>query len=466
MPVTVALPTRAWNPGFPRAFASIASQTYGDLDILVVLNGVAPGDRARILDVVRTDRRARILELPSCGLAAALNIAFEAAHHELVARMDDDDESLPTRIGDQVAFMARNPRVAALGGAWEVIEPDGHPRCTVRPATHPAELRWRLLLGNGLAHGSMMLRRSAARWFGGYDTRLDKAQDYDLWLRIARVPGAIAALPNVIYRHFLRDGAGGWCTSESQARVTAGLMLREWGGLCRMAGNPAGVPWVEAGLARMLVSPRGEGRSGLDGALRAAGPTPEGLMAWLWGAWMSPPGERAAAEVCRRARVREVGARLRRKGVREVWLWGAGEHTRRMLAHADDLGLPIAGVVDDGRAGEEAFGFRVLRPEDLVPGAAPLPEPVLVSEPALTPESALAHRNELRPAGPATHAGCGTHRSAPDAPRGGGIEEVRGEVTVLISSDAHEEAIWARSAPLRARGVRVVRMYGEEEARE
>lgn len=87
-------------------------------------------------------------------------------------------------------------------------------------------------------------------------------------------------------------------------------------------------------------------------------------------------------------------------------MWGAGEHTRRLLEHPEDLGIPVAGVVDDARAGEEALGFRVVAPERLL-------------------------------------------AQAPG-------------VAVLISSDAHEGAIWARSEPLRARGVRVVRMYAEE----
>lgn len=406
MPATVALPTHAWNPGFSRAFASITRQHYGDLDILVLLDGVSPADRTSILDTVRVDARVRVIELPRCGLAATLNVALEAARHELIARMDDDDESLPTRIGDQAAFMSRNPQVAALGAAWEVIERDGRQRCTVRPPTHPGDLRWKLLLGNCLAHGSMMLRRSAIRWFGGYDPRLDKAQDYDLWFRISRVPGALAALPQVLYRHFLRDATEAWCTSEEQARITARLMLRAWRDLASPCGAEPPRHELEAALVSVLTSPKGKERGEIERSMRAHGPSFEGLVAWLWSGWLTPPGEKKAAEVCRRARVREVGAALRREGVGELWLWGAGEHTRRLLEHPEDLGVPVVGVLDDARAGEEAFGLRVVAPERL-----------------------LAH--------------------APGA-------------AVLISSDAHEEAIWARSEPLRARGVRVVRMYAEE----
>lgn len=52
-----------------------------------------------------------------------------------------------------------------------------------------------------------------------------------------------------------------------------------------------------------------------------------------------------------------------------VWLWGAGEHTRRLLARCRELPLPVLGLIDDACAGEMRLGFRVRRPEDLPFGA-------------------------------------------------------------------------------------------------
>jgi hypothetical protein len=131
-------------------------------------------------------------------------------------------------------------------------------------------------------------------------------------------------------------------------------------------------------------------------------PALETLLAWLWSQWNSPPGPREAMEVARRARVREVGARIRTLGAERLWLWGAGDHTRRVLEHPEDLGMPVAGLVDDAP----------------VAGAAP--------HPVVAPGTLAA----------------GEH--------------------ALISSDWHEGEIWRSSAPHRARGVRVHRLYADE----
>jgi hypothetical protein len=105
-------------------------------------------------------------------------------------------------------------------------------------------------------------------------------------------------------------------------------------------------------------------------------------------------------ERARLARLREVGGALLNEGVERLWLWGAGAHTAWVLDHAPELGVPIAGVVDDALAGRHRHGFRVGEPDEL-PGGA--------------------------------HA--------------------------LISTDRHEREIWERAAPLRERGVRVWRLY-------
>lgn len=111
-------------------------------------------------------------------------------------------------------------------------------------------------------------------------------------------------------------------------------------------------------------------------------------------------------DVCKRARVREVGARLRAMGVREVILWGAGAHSAFVLEHAHDLGVPVVGLVDDALAGRDRLGFRVGAPDGVAPGRH-----------------------------------------------------------VLLSSDAHEDALWERSAGARARGVIVHRFYADQPAR-
>ncbi|MFN0134066.1 MAG: glycosyltransferase [Phycisphaerales bacterium] len=402
MSVSVALPVRHAADTLRRALDCLSTQTLADHEVLLVLNG----SDAPTADIARarasTDHRIRILQLAEPSLPAALNLALHESRHDLVARMDADDTCAPDRLARQAEFMRAHPSVAALGSAWELADEAGRVTAVVRPPTDPRRLRWRLLLGNLLAHGSMMLRRDAILGIGGYDIMCARAQDFDLWVRLVRAHG-VACLPDTLYTHFSRQSRDSSASTADQAEVVAPIMARAWAAL------PA-APDARALTALMAgVLTRESELETIERHLDEHGPTREGLMAWLWAQWTRPALPRRAAEACRLSRVREIGRELRAAGVRAIWVWGAGEHTRWLLAHADALGVPVAGVVDD---------------------AAGAPVGV---KPAMTEMQGHAVRSP-------TVLRAGEH--------------------VLISSDWHEEAIWDRSAAARGRGVMVWRLYG------
>jgi hypothetical protein len=396
--VTVVLPVFRADDCFPAAFRCVAAQTLRDIDIVIVLNGADAATARMVRGLASGEPRARVIEIPEANLAGALNVGLEAARSDLVARMDGDDLCPPARLEIQVARMRSEPSLGALGCAWEIVTPDLRVLSTVWPPTRSDEAGWRLLLGNPFAHGSMMLRRGAVLGAGGYDAACTRAQDYELWLRLSRTAG-VAAVPEVLYQHRTRlplDHSG---STPEQATIAAGAMLGAWNGL--PPGDP-GVVLPALGAALERGARPGEGLGALEEELTRR-PTRDALLSWLYAQWANPPAPRRAIEACRRSRAREVGAALRGDGVAEVWLWGAGDHTRWLLDHQSDLGVAVSGIVDSARAGEVRFGFTVQSPATL-----------------------------------------------------------RGGQTVLLSSDWHEDAMWEASAAHRARGVRVVRFYAAD----
>lgn len=390
---TVALPVSVDHGTLHRAFACVADQTLREIEILLVLNGsdAATTDLAHEL---AADERVRVLELPEANLAAALNLAIEQANSPLLARMDADDTCPAHRLAVQTAHMEHHPELAGLGCAWELADETGRVIEVHRPPTSPARLRWRLLLGNVLAHGSMMLRIDAIRAMGGYDERLDRAQDYDLWLRLK--DKGLACLPDVLYRHHTRRPDDPWRSSRAQADVVAPRLLDAWRNL--EPGHDHTLTQAIASLVARQGSPAAV--RDIEHSLDEHGPSREKLMAWLWASWMTPPGPRDAYDVARLARVREVGRAIKETGAAQLRLWGAGEHTRWLLEHRHHLGVEIVGIVDDHPPAQSPFKLPITTPDHLQPGDC-----------------------------------------------------------VLISSDWHEPEIWASSAPHRARGVNVWRLY-------
>lgn len=404
--ITAILPVGpAFDPAQVRtALACLAGQTLAPDTIIVVANGLDPGEHAS-LDAV-LDGAAPLgvpldpVRLPRPGLAAALNHAIARASTELVARMDADDWCPAHRLDRQAGLMRADPTLAAVGSAWEVVGPDGSLRAVVRPPTDPARLAWTLLLGNTLAHGSMLLRRSALIEVGGYDQTLDRAQDYDLWLRLIRSGHRLGAAGDVLYRHVERADRGVACSSDAQAQAAAAAMLRAWAALPGATSRETDA--IRADLAAAMRTDGGGGVAARLEQMLDAGPTREALLALLWARDRYPAQHRRAAEVCRLSRLREVAARIRDAGPRGVWIWGAGQHTRWLTDHAGALGLPILGIVDDHLAGAARHGHDVLAPDRIPPG---------------------------------DHA--------------------------LLSSDYHEDRLWESSLPHQRRGVIVWRLYAD-----
>jgi len=359
--LSVLLPVHGEAPHLASAIDSVLDQTHGAFELLVLLNGVEPAGGARRVaaDAAARDPRIRLVELLQTNLSCALNAGLKAASHPLVARMDADDLSHPDRFGAQLAYLRDNPGVVGVGTAYERIDGRGEPLSTVHPPCDPHEIRWRLLLGNTFAHGSMMLRRDAVLSAGGYDASCRRAQDYELWTRLVRTQ-RLANLPGVYYRYRTRPEAVR--PDAEQAQTVARVMLREWSLLTR---SEAGEQIAPALATLLSGGPDGRGAMASIGAALGTQPTVEALLAHLVGTQAAEGQRPEVIEAGRLSRLREISTKLRWYGVPCIWLWGAGRHTEWVLAHESEIDQSILGVVDDRRAGEKLGFITVRRPEEL-----------------------------------------------------------------------------------------------------
>ena len=103
--VSVVIPTRNRPQLLLRAVKCALSQTYGQIDVIVVIDG--PDNVS--LEVLSTlsDSRLRRLELPaSRGANGARNAGVDAARGEWIALLDDDDEWSADKLEQQVTELA------------------------------------------------------------------------------------------------------------------------------------------------------------------------------------------------------------------------------------------------------------------------------------------------------------------------------------------------------------------------
>lgn len=207
MSVSVLLPVYNGAVTLPQAMESILRQAHDDFELLVIDDASTDESVVIIREYARRDSRVTaVMHERNAGLANTLNEGLRRARHELVARMDQDDESLPQRLGAQKKFLDAHPRVAAAGSWVLHMGTRAEFDRLVRVPTEHNEIAATLSRENCLYHPSVMLRRSAVLEAGGYRGEFKNAEDYDLWLRLVRTHQlANVAEPLLRYR-FSIDG--------------------------------------------------------------------------------------------------------------------------------------------------------------------------------------------------------------------------------------------------------------------
>jgi hypothetical protein len=118
--------------------------------------------------------------------------------------MDADDVAEPERLARQVAFLDVHPEVGVLGTAWRELGPGGEVVEVPPPPGNDARIRALLPRRNPIAHPTVMLRRAVGDAVGWYDPRLPVAQDWDLWIRLARVTRFANLAEPLLRRRFSR----------------------------------------------------------------------------------------------------------------------------------------------------------------------------------------------------------------------------------------------------------------------
>jgi len=98
---------------------SILSQTYSNLEIIVINDGSTDGCLDTIADL--KDPRIRVIVQENCGKAVALNRALQELSGTFYAIQDADDISYPQRIERQVDCMLENSKLAAVFTGHDII---------------------------------------------------------------------------------------------------------------------------------------------------------------------------------------------------------------------------------------------------------------------------------------------------------------------------------------------------------
>ena len=191
---------------------SVLAQTFRDFELIVVDDGSTDNTCAVLKPYADAGQLTYIYQ-DNAERAVARNTGLRHATGEYLAFVDADDVWMPHKLQQQVDVLDAHPNVAIVYGAARYIDPQGQPvlyqgRAVDEETSTELLIQdhsRRLVEGNTLCGGGscVLTRRGWVNQLGGFDTTLSYPEDWDMWVRLARL-GPFAYIPAVLmsYRVF------------------------------------------------------------------------------------------------------------------------------------------------------------------------------------------------------------------------------------------------------------------------
>jgi glycosyltransferase involved in cell wall biosynthesis len=182
--VSVIIPCFNQGRFLSDAVESALAQTHRPVEVIVVDDG-STDDTA---DVVQRYHQLTCIRQPNLGLAHARNAGLRQSAGQFVIFLDADDRLLPDAAAVGLTHLTTSPECAFVSGEHRYIGTDGTVTSQWTRPIPGVDHYAALLRGNYIGMiATVLFRREVFESVAPFDPRWAACEDYDLYLRIARV---------------------------------------------------------------------------------------------------------------------------------------------------------------------------------------------------------------------------------------------------------------------------------------
>ena len=164
----------------PRALDSVQSQSYGEIEHIIVDGASTDGTKAMIEAYAKTHQNVRWISEPDEGIYNALNKGIRMATGDVIGFLHSDDVFFSPDSVAQIAAAFADETVDVVYGDLQYCNGDKVTRRWVSNAFDPKTLKF----GWMPPHPTVYVRKKVYEEVGPYDEWFRISADYDMILRI------------------------------------------------------------------------------------------------------------------------------------------------------------------------------------------------------------------------------------------------------------------------------------------
>lgn len=198
--LTVIVPVFNGMPYLKEAVESILIQTYKDFDLLVIDDGSTDMSVMEYLSSL-SDPRVKIKQQKNEGLCCSLNNAIAEIKTNFIARLDQDDIALPSRLEEQMNFFIKHPTYSCTVSQTSRMGANGQEFGGYQTSFVESFEDYNLQRHGSIVHSTICFVREKFIELGGYRQYLYPSDDLDLLIRFLE-NGKVAVInkPLIKYR--------------------------------------------------------------------------------------------------------------------------------------------------------------------------------------------------------------------------------------------------------------------------
>ena len=201
-----------------RAIDSVLNQTFTDFELLLLDDGSTDGSSAILDRYQACDSRCRVFHNHNRGVITTRNEGNSMARADIIFLMDSDDICMPDRFEKQFTYLSEHPECVAVGSRILLIDQDDMPIMHMGDKLTHEEIDSTNISGEAACffQPTVAVRKSAVEKVGGYRAEYRRAEDFDLFLRLAEV-GTLTNLPDVLLKYRQHLSSIGYLHGNEQA---------------------------------------------------------------------------------------------------------------------------------------------------------------------------------------------------------------------------------------------------------